>query len=90
MKTWLRLLSACVPLACVLSVMLHGDEPKSPMPQKLCPLTLDPINRQFHVDYEGKRVYVCCPHCVETVKANPKKYIRQLEAEGITLEPAPK
>ncbi len=87
MKRW-RFILACGCLAAALP--LHADEPKFPKYQTLCPLTNDPINRQFHVDHEGKRLYGCSPHCVEKLKENPKKYIRQLEAEGITLEPLKK
>ena len=87
MKRWLLLLCAC---ALTLTIPLRADEPKSPNAQKLCPVMNLPINPKLYVDFEGKRIYVCCPHCLEKVKENPKKFIRQLESEGITLEPVPK
>lgn len=87
MKRCVLGLFAC---ALALTIPLRADEPKSPNVQKLCPVMNEPINKNLFVDFEGKRIYVCCPHCIEKVKDNPKKFIRQLEAEGITLEPVPK
>lgn len=50
----------------------------------------NPINKNLYVDVKGKRIYVCCPGCIPKIKADPDKYIKQLEAEGIELEKAPK
>jgi YHS domain-containing protein len=86
-----RLLTvACLMLIAMLPLPPRAEEPRSPRLQKHCPLTNDPLNRQFYVDHDGKRIYGCGPHCVELIKENPKKFIRQLEAEGVTLEPVPK
>jgi len=76
--------------ALALPVETRADEPRSPNAQKLCPVMNEPINPNLYVDFEGKRIYVSCTHSLDIVKANPKKFVRQLEAEGITLEPAPK
>jgi len=46
------------------------------------------INKKLYVDADGKRIYACCAGCVEKIKANPQKYIKQLEDQGITLEKA--
>lgn len=74
----------------VLPTATRAAEPKFSNAQKLCPVLNEPINPSLYVDFEGKRIYVCCTHSLDVVKANPEKFIRQLEAEGITLEPAPK
>ena len=58
-------------------------------PQTHCPVMNVPINRKLYVDYEGKRIYVCCGGCVRAVKADPAKYVQQLEAQGIELEKVP-
>lgn len=58
-------------------------------PQTLCPVMNVPINRNLYVDHEGKRLYVCCGSCVRKVKADPARYVRQLEAQGIELEKVP-
>ena len=85
MKRWLFMI-LCVAATSALPKTLWADEPKSPKPQTLCPLTNDPINRQYYADHDGKRIYVCCPHCIAIVKENPQKYIRMLEAGGVTLD----
>jgi aspartate oxidase len=40
------------------------------------------------VDFEGKRIYVCCRACVKIVTAEPAKYVKMLEDQGITLDKA--
>ena len=47
------------------------------------------INKSLYVDHMGKRIYVCCKMCIDTIKKDPMKYIRKLESEGVTLEKAP-
>lgn len=53
--------------------------------QLLCPITGDDIEEALYVDYDGKRIYVCCEGCVKIVRAQPIKYLRQLESEGIKM-----
>lgn len=62
---------------------------KAPKPQTVCPVMGGAVSKSLFVDAEGKRIYVCCPSCIETVKADPHKYITQLEADGVELEKAP-
>ena len=57
-------------------------------PQTVCPVTGEKINMTKYVDYEGKRIYVCCDGCVKKVKADPSGYIKKLEDQGITLAKA--
>ncbi len=57
--------------------------------QTLCPVMNAPINRNLYVDHDGKRIYVCCRGCLGAVKADPAKYIKQLEDRGVTLEKVP-
>jgi YHS domain-containing protein len=74
-----------------------GDEATAPVPatpnavkhQTMCPVMGEEVNKTLFVDHQGKRVYVCCNTCVEIVKADPEKYIRKMEAEGITLDRTP-
>lgn len=56
--------------------------------QTLCPVMGGPINKSQFFDYDGKRIYVCCGGCIAKIKKDPAKYVRQLEAEGITLDKA--
>ena len=53
--------------------------------QTTCPVMGGKVNRDLYVDHDGKRVYVCCKGCVETVKRNPGKWIKKLESEGVTV-----
>jgi hypothetical protein len=58
--------------------------------QTMCPvLTKEKISKRTYVDYEGKRIYVCCGDCQAKVKKDPAKYIEQLEKQGITLDTTP-
>ena len=58
-------------------------------PQTMCPVMKGKIDKKHYADYEGKRIYFCCPGCKAPFKKNPEKYIKKLEAEGIVLEDAP-
>jgi YHS domain-containing protein len=58
-------------------------------PQTMCPVMNRKINKDHYVDHDGKRVYVCCPGCLRSVRENPEKYIKELEDKGITLETVP-
>ena len=55
-------------------------------PQTSCPVTNKVINKKLFIDYKGKRIYVCCPACLEQVKKNPKKYINILAELGQGVE----
>jgi YHS domain-containing protein len=55
-------------------------------PQTTCPVQGGPIDKKLYVDYKGKRIYVCCPGCIDSVKANPEKYIKKLEKMGQGVE----
>ncbi len=57
--------------------------------QTLCPVMGGAVDKSKFVDYDGKRIYVCCGGCIAKIKKDPAKYVKQLEAEGITLDKAP-
>ena len=46
--------------------------------QKICPVMGSPINKAIFVEYEGKKVYFCCPPCKDKFSAEPEKYIAKL------------
>lgn len=46
------------------------------------------INKDLYVDHDGKRVYVCCKGCIGKIKADPDKYIKKLEKDGVALDAA--
>lgn len=57
--------------------------------QTTCPVMGGKIDKKCFVDVKGKRIYMCCPGCASKIKADPDKYIKQLEDQGIVLEKAP-
>ena len=48
--------------------------------QTLCPVMGKPIDKSIYVDHEGRRIYLCCPMCVDTFKADPATYLAKLDA----------
>ena len=62
---------------------------QAPGPQTACPILGGKIDRKLFVDYEGKRIYVCCNDCVPKVKQDPAKYVKQLEDAGVVLDKVP-
>ncbi|MFZ2657062.1 MAG: hypothetical protein WAX69_19165 [Victivallales bacterium] len=83
----------------ILSLMgnLYAEEAAKPDPQEKkavaqteCPIMGGKINKSLFVDAQGKRIYVCCGGCIGKVKADPEKYIKELEAKDIVLEATPK
>ena len=67
-----------------------ASSPAAPgQPQTKCPVLGGNINQQIYADYKGKRIYFCCPGCDQEFKKNPEKYMKKLQEQGVTLEPAP-
>jgi len=54
--------------------------------QKICPVMGGKINKSQYADVKGKRIYVCCMGCIATIKKDPDKYIKKLEAEGVKIQ----
>ena len=57
--------------------------------QKNCPVTGEAINKQVFTDYKGRRVYFCCPACIEPFKKDPEKYLNKLQEQTQQNEPKP-
>lgn len=97
MKKWIAflLIVAAISLA---AIAFAGDEPVAVAPsegaavnrpQTTCPVMGGDISKSTYVDYNGKRVYLCCGACVKTFNADPEKYIKKLQDEGVKLEDTP-
>jgi YHS domain-containing protein len=35
---------------------------------ELCPISKEPIDKKLSVEFEGRKIYFCCDHCVEAYK----------------------
>jgi len=57
--------------------------------QTECPVLGGKIDKKVFLDVKGKRIYFCCKGCIAKVKADPDKYIKEMEDQGIVLEKAP-
>lgn len=57
--------------------------------QTTCPVMGEEIDKALFVDVKGKRIYVCCGGCIKKVKADPAKYIKILEDQGVKIEKSP-
>ena len=55
-------------------------------PQTVCPVMGGKINKAQYTDVKGYRIYVCCPGCIDKIKADPNTYIEKMKAEGIEPE----
>ena len=65
---------------------LRGDTTDSLAMQTTCPIMGGKIDKNLHVDANGERIYVCCPACLDKVKANPQEAVATLKARGETVE----
>jgi YHS domain-containing protein len=57
--------------------------------QTACPVQHGRINKELYADYQGQRVYFCCPECIPIFKKNPEAYLKRMEQEGVTPEKTP-
>jgi len=66
--------------------------PTGTIAQKTCPVMGNPIDPEVYVDYQGRRIYFCCPGCDKKFLADPGKYLPKVDAEiaGQAPEPAPR
>ena len=87
MKAW-TLGGVALVIACVAAWGGFAQAADATSEQTLCPVMGREIDKDLYVDYEGKRVYLCCQSCVETFKKKPEKYMQKLKDQGIALADA--
>ena len=46
--------------------------------QTTCPIMGGAIDKAIFVEYQGKKVYFCCPGCQPAFEKNPEKYLAKL------------
>ncbi|MCR4317759.1 MAG: hypothetical protein NUW37_15565 [Planctomycetes bacterium] len=52
-----------------------------------CPVLGGNVNKNVFTDFEGFRIYFCCPGCDRRLKANPETYMSKLlEDTGVSAE----
>jgi len=73
-------------LAALLALGLAGAAFAADAAQSSCPVSGEPIDKAEFVDWQGQRVYFCCPKCVDAFKKDPEKYFEKMAAEGVVLE----
>ena len=71
------------------SIVVAGPADAGSHPQTMCPVMGGKIDKAQYVDYDGKRIYFCCAMCKGKFNADPAKYIKKLEDDGVVLEKAP-
>jgi Cu(I)/Ag(I) efflux system membrane fusion protein len=55
-------------------------------PQTHCPVMGGEINKAMFVDYQGLRIYFCCPGCEEPFLKDAATYLEKMRAEGVEPE----
>ena len=55
-------------------------------PQTICPVMGGKIDANVYVDYQGQRIYFCCPSCKEEFLKEPERYMKKLAEDKILLE----
>jgi YHS domain-containing protein len=86
MKTTLRAFVMSLLAAALIVPVMAGDKPLRPedlKPQTLCPVMGNAIDSTVYTDYQGQRVYFCCPGCIETFLANPDTYFVQAAKDSV-------
>jgi len=57
--------------------------------QTACPVMGGLVNKNVYADYQGNRVYFCCPPCRKEFKKDPEKYVKKMKEQGIALAKSP-
>lgn len=58
--------------------MKTGEHNMKMTEQEFCPVMGGKINKDIFVEYQGKKVYFCCPGCEPEFLKNPGKYLDKL------------
>ncbi|MDD7984368.1 YHS domain-containing protein [Lentisphaera marina] len=61
-----------------------GKEEKPMQAQTNCPIRGGEIDKEVFTDYQGQRIYYCCPGCDKKFLQAPDKYLNDMKAKGIT------
>ena len=74
---------------------MEGSEPMAPMAmadvqvtpgtQTMCPVVPTHPIKDVFIDYDGKRIYLCCAGCIDKFNAEPETFISKMEADGVVF-----
>lgn len=81
-----KILIITVVLLFLIPGILIAADKEDFKPQTYCPVMEGKIDKDVYIDYQGQRVYFCCPSCKEKFKENPEKYFEKIQKEGVLLE----
>ena len=95
----MKKLTITVILALVLTFSAAGAGLAAPPPlmekslagksQIACPVQGGKINKELYADYQGQRVYFCCPECIPIFKKNPEAYLKKMQEKRVVPEKSP-
>ena len=85
MKPTIALLTSLTLAVLAAAALANAAEPPA-KPQTTCPVSGEDIDKKVSLDWQGQRVYFCCPKCVAAFKKNPDTYFAKLAAEGVVPE----
>ena len=82
----MKKIALLIALAVFMSSGVCLSEKTEKMPQTVCPVLGEKINKDVYVDYQAQRIYFCCPACKETFLNDPEKYMKKIADENVLLE----
>lgn len=47
---------------------LSKEDQEAIKANELCPITKEPVDKKLSVEFEGRKIYFCCDHCLEGYK----------------------
>jgi len=73
----------------VLVALIVGSGAEPVRMQTRCPISNKAVDKQYHVDRDGCRIFLCSAACIEKFKKNPQRYLDALKKQGGTLARTP-
>ncbi len=63
-----------------------AEIPEGFVAQTMCPVMGGKITTTSYTDYQGQRIYFCCPGCEDSFLKDPEKYFEQAAKDSILFE----
>lgn len=52
---------------------LSKEDQEAIKPNEFCPITKEPVDKSIWIEHEGRKVYFCCPGCIDKFKEQSEK-----------------